>query len=188
MRFQNRIKTVSGQRGNVMVETAIALPVLVLVLFLGTDFVRFTQLSHRVDQAAAETVRHFSQKPVADLTVLEGLRQDILNHSALSEEIQSIEIRGQVLEYSAVSGTNILWSGAVGDVVASCDISEGADMNATFDNPLSVPRQHFSSIRLCVTPNSSFYLTPYFPYRDRAVAVVARRLLRFEKGGSGKGA
>ncbi len=184
MRFPNIAKAVTDQRGNIMVETAISLPVLVLVLFLGTDFIRFAQLSHKADQVAAEAVRRFSQQQAADLSALESLRQDILNHSGLSEAAQSFEIRGQILEYSAISGTSILWSGAVGDATTPCDISGVTDMNAVFDNPQSVPRQYFSSIRLCLTPKSSFYLTPYFPYRDRAVAVVARRLL---KPGSGPG-
>ena len=159
-------------RGNMLVEVAVFLPVLVLVLLLGTDFIRFMQLSHRADHAAFMAASRLGFTPETDTETLETLRQEVLNLSEFAEVPGTLEIRGRIQEYSAVTGHMILWSETAGDPVAACLMPEMPAVKTQFEEPISVPRQYFSSIQLCFQPSVSYFLTPYFPFRDTPVSAI----------------
>lgn len=144
--------------GNLMIELALALPLLVLILFSGLDIARYIQLTHKVEQAAESIIDtvSFSENGETEDDLSRGLAlaKSILKYGS---SYPHISVTAESFKLDPLSNKIVIWSGAMSTDTYSC----AAPQNLPDYGPSSVssssPSQYFTQVHLCVRAKSDFF-------------------------------
>jgi len=157
------------QRGSIAVETAIALPVLLLMLFGGADITRYIQAMHRLDAATALIADGIGNRAVIDGALIEQVKRAALGVVAFNNNPAHLDI---------VVGAGRLWSGgqyqemwtiSSADAAANCRL---APQSYGYENPESdpyFPSQYLFDIQVCSYLEDSFFLSALIPKSLRRI-------------------
>ncbi len=155
-----------------IVEVAIILPVLILLIFAGTDMIRYVQTLHKLDLVSDSLVTRLSRQSVlqaADLEGALGQAQSLLETTSSSD----LGLKSRVIRLLPSGEQQLVWLHKAGGEPAGC--GEGGafpSYSVNGANP-EAPRQLFFQNHLCFTLKSAFYLTSILPAERFVISSVA---------------
>ncbi|MEP3246600.1 MAG: TadE/TadG family type IV pilus assembly protein [Sneathiella sp.] len=158
-----------------IVEVAIILPLLILMIFAGTDMIRYVQTLHQVDLVSASLAARLSRQSVlqeADFEGALGQAQSLLEAIDASD----LELTSRVIRLLPSGEEQLVWMHRVGGEQAGCSEGGALPHYLISDVNPAAPRQQFFQIRLCLTLKSAFYLTSILPKERFVISSFAAQL------------
>ncbi len=119
------------ERGSIIIELSLYLPILTLVLMGGFEMAHFSLLSQKLHRAATLTADYTAQTAVLDQTVVDDL---FAASSHIADPFPLLEEGRLILSVVALNGATpeVSWQAARGDLNAESRIG-------TVNNPASLP-------------------------------------------------
>ncbi len=155
-----------------IVEVAIILPVLILLIFAGTDMIRYVQTLHKLDLVSVSLVTRLSRQSVlqaADFDGALGQAQSLLETTSSSD----LGLKSRVIRLLPSGEQQLVWLHKAGAGQIGCgEVGTLPSYLVSGANP-EAPRQFFFKFHLCLTLKSAFYLTSILPAERFVISSVA---------------
>ncbi len=156
-------------------ETALLLPILVLIVFTGLDILRTIQLMHRVDLVTKSLGGSLAIREEVDDQDIADLVPQIQASLGYYKRDVRIMIRVSSITLDPLNGRGENWSTAVGEPNVSCDQDGTFPSYAAIDGQgVYWPQQDFLVIRTCISPVDDFYLSSYRAHGQKNYASISR--------------
>ena len=164
------------ERGNIMVETAIALPMLVFLFFGGFDLTRYIYLIHKSDQAAALAADTIARMQLRNISIdLNQLLMQTQENLALGSYRPVMKIGAKVVSLRPNGETHSVLESFVGDMTIGCS---GAGLLPNYsieDADPTAPRQTLVSVQICIQATNDFYTSTFLPLQSIILTSVSFR-------------
>lgn len=168
------------ERGNILVETAIALPMLVFLFFGGFDLTRYIYLIHKSDQTTAlvaDTIARMQQRNIpVDIDQLLMLAQQNLSFGSYRP---TLKIGAETVSLLPNGDMRSIWNDVVGDTTIDCSAMSILPNYSIEDIDPKAPRQTLVRVQICIETYSGFYLSNFLPLRSIILKSISLRSVPF---------
>jgi Flp pilus assembly protein TadG len=167
----------------VLVETALILPIFVLLLLAGIDILRFFELDDRVNQAVDLIAKHYAYEEILigddfyeSLLLAEKIVTENRYSSILSLQISALSI-------GPSSGNKVFWTRSISNGEITCSSRMPEFPNFMEEKTESFKVSFFIITTLCAKPVKEFFFTSIFTFenlniRSQGVAVATSSAIR----------
>ncbi|MEH6475785.1 MAG: TadE/TadG family type IV pilus assembly protein [Sneathiella sp.] len=157
--IQKRYRLPCCDQGSVLVETALILPFIFLLIFVGVDLVRLIELTSRVNQSSAVIANNLGRQAQID-------DAEIFNSLALAYQVMgnnraesSLSLKISAISIQRTKGTAVLWARLLSEEAETCgsNTPDFSEPSTQFQESKAI--NFFVVVDLCVVPKKAFYIS-----------------------------
>jgi len=176
------------EKGNILIEVSLALPVLVLLLTAGFDLARHLLMLNKLEQFVAVQARNLTHHEQVEVGEVGSFRSQGLKIIGFAEGKArfNLSVEGGVLGANGIYRSDWI-SHALGNEMA-CSLSARPAIADLSEPDVARPDFPILIIHACLDAGADYYLTPLIPGSVRilqARAIEYREVLSPIDGGSG---
>ncbi|OUR80203.1 hypothetical protein A9Q83_01890 [Alphaproteobacteria bacterium 46_93_T64] len=166
---------IENRNGSLMIEVAVALPVLVLLLFGGIDLTRYVQAIHKTDIAVDVIADELRDDPYVSSEDVSALLQSTQTTMSFKEFTPSLEMTvGGLVLHSNGSSTKA-WQVQNSFPSGKCNGIEAMALQPTENLGSFTPNQYLIAVKLCTVFKGEFFLSSIIPISARQITSTAVR-------------
>ncbi|PHQ69879.1 MAG: hypothetical protein COB93_06905 [Sneathiella sp.] len=165
--------------GNVMVEAALFIPVIMFLLFAGVDLVRFVQMTFQADRAAGVLADQFAQQrsfTESDFVNAAQVAHKIVDGAGLASVV-SVQISS--LRVHPVDASEILWSRAATTGASACLSPSSGFTSPSASANGSAKINYFVMVSVCAEPSPTFFFSSLLSMADLTMQGHAASVARY---------
>lgn len=166
-------RIVSSEQGNMLVEFAFALPILVFLLFAGVDGGRYILLGQKADQAALAAVDALTGTSAFSEEDLRALLR--MTESTFGTGGGMLSVKVSLTNYVFLpDGTHeVNFDQSEGAIPVLCRNSDRLPQYEVALEEPSAPKIYVYRVKICVVAADSFFLSSFLPLKNTAFSSLA---------------